>query len=159
MGCHFFRCFWFLIGTRNQEKKQKRHFCFCFWRPFWNDLIIRFLIENKILRHLVFSPLFWRLKHSFLLKVLIYCNFMKSRPSEEVIKAFTTLWNSNPTWAVYDAANPDTLNPRFIRMDSEAAYTIRSSYPESNPAYNLPNRELFPSSDSDCCIKQKTSKM
>ena len=48
---------------------------------------------------------------------------MKSRPSEEVIKAFTTLWNSNPTWAVYDAANPDPLNPRFIRMDSEAAYT------------------------------------
>ena len=24
---------------------------------------------------------------------------------------------------VYDAANPDPLNPRFIRMDSEAAYT------------------------------------
>ena len=39
MGRHFFRCFWFPIGTRNQEKKQKRHFCFCSWRPFWNDLI------------------------------------------------------------------------------------------------------------------------
>ena len=54
---------------------------------------------------------------------MIYCNFTKSRSSEEVIRAFTTLWNSNPTWAVYDAANPDPLNPRFIRMDSEAAYT------------------------------------
>ena len=39
-GCHFFRCFWFPIGTRNQRKEQKRHFCFCFWRPFWNDLSV-----------------------------------------------------------------------------------------------------------------------
>ena len=54
---------------------------------------------------------------------MIYCNFTKSRSSEEVIKAFTTLWNSNSTWAVYDAANPNPLNPRFIRMDSEAMYT------------------------------------
>ena len=54
---------------------------------------------------------------------MIYCNFTKSRSSEEVIRALTTLWNSNPTWAVYDAANLDPLNPRFIRMDSEAAYT------------------------------------
>ena len=38
-GCHFFPCFWFFpIGTRNQRKKQKHHFCFCFWRPYWDDL-------------------------------------------------------------------------------------------------------------------------
>ena len=54
---------------------------------------------------------------------MIYCKFTKSRSSEEVIKAFNTLWNSNPTWAVYDAANLDPINLRFIWMDSEAAYT------------------------------------
>ena len=39
-GCHFFPCFWFPIGTRYQGQKQKRHFCFCSWRPYWNDLRI-----------------------------------------------------------------------------------------------------------------------
>ena len=38
-GCHFFPCFWFPIGTRNLRQKQKRHFCFCFWRPYWYDLM------------------------------------------------------------------------------------------------------------------------
>ena len=54
---------------------------------------------------------------------MIYCNFTRNRSAEEVVKSFTKLWNLNPSWLVYDAANPDPLNPRFIRMDSESAYT------------------------------------
>ena len=32
---------------------------------------------------------------------------------------------------------------------------IRSSYPESSPAYNLPRRELFPNSDSPAVVSRK----
>ena len=32
---------------------------------------------------------------------------------------------------------------------------IRSSYPESSPSYNLPSRELFPSSDSPAVVRRK----
>ena len=54
---------------------------------------------------------------------MIYCNFIRNRSAEELVKSFTKLWNLNPSWLVYDAANPDPLNPRFIRMDSESACT------------------------------------
>ena len=46
-GCHFFPCFWFPIGTRNQRQKQKRHFYSCFWRHYWNDLKAQFAFSNK----------------------------------------------------------------------------------------------------------------
>ena len=37
-GCLFFPCFWSLLERGTIDKK-KRHFCFCFWRPYWNDLM------------------------------------------------------------------------------------------------------------------------
>ena len=54
---------------------------------------------------------------------MIYCNFTRNRSADKVIKSLTKLWNLNLSWLVYDAANPDPLNPRFIRLDSESAYT------------------------------------
>ena len=54
---------------------------------------------------------------------IIYCNLTRKRSADEVIKSFTKLWNLNPSWLVYDAAYPDLLNSRFIRIDTESAYT------------------------------------
>ena len=36
--CHFFLVFGFFFHTTRNQKEKKRHFCFCFRRPHWNDL-------------------------------------------------------------------------------------------------------------------------
>ena len=53
---------------------------------------------------------------------MIYCNFTKSRGAEDIVNAFTKLWDLNPNWKVFDHRQLDHLNPRFIRMDSETSY-------------------------------------
>ena len=53
---------------------------------------------------------------------MIYCNFTKNREADEIIRSFTRLWDLHPAWRVFDHKNPDKLNPRFIRMDSETSY-------------------------------------
>ena len=53
---------------------------------------------------------------------MIFCNFTKSRGAEELVNAFTRLWNLNPNWKVFDHRQTDHLNPRFVRMDSESSY-------------------------------------
>ena len=53
---------------------------------------------------------------------MIYCNFTKSRGVEDIVNAFTKLWDLNPTWKVFDHRQKDHLNRRFIRMDSETSY-------------------------------------
>ena len=68
---------------------------------------------------------------------MIYCNFTRNRSAEEVVKSFTKRWNHNPSWLVYDAANPDPLNPRFIRMDSESAYTSEDVGDNQISTYNI----------------------
>ena len=53
---------------------------------------------------------------------MIYCNFIKSRAAEDMIKSFKLLWNLNFTWRVFDHAHPDPLNSRYIRMDPGTGY-------------------------------------
>ena len=53
---------------------------------------------------------------------VIYCNFTKNRKVDEILRSFTRLWDLHPIWKVFDHKNPDKLNPRFIRMDSERSY-------------------------------------
>ena len=53
---------------------------------------------------------------------MIYCNFTKNREADDIVRSFTRLWDLHPTWRVFDHKNPDKLNPRFIRMDSETSY-------------------------------------
>ena len=53
---------------------------------------------------------------------MIYCNFTKSQGAEDIVQAFTKLWNLNPSWKVFDHRQPHHKNPRFIRMDSETSY-------------------------------------
>ena len=53
---------------------------------------------------------------------MIFCNFTKSRGTEEIVNAFTRLWNLNPNWKVFDHRQTDHLNPRLVRMDSESFY-------------------------------------
>ena len=47
---------------------------------------------------------------------MIYCNFTKSRSAKDIITALTK------NWVHYDRT-PDFLNPRFIRLDPESAYS------------------------------------
>ena len=53
---------------------------------------------------------------------MICCNFTKSQGAEDVVQAFTKLWNLNPSWKVFDHRQPDHKNLRFIQMDSETSY-------------------------------------
>ena len=53
---------------------------------------------------------------------MIYCNFTKSRGAEDIVKAFTKLWDLNPNWKVFDHRQSDHLILRFVRMDSETSY-------------------------------------
>ena len=53
---------------------------------------------------------------------MIFYNFTKSRGAEEIVNAFTKLWNLNPNWKVFDRRQTDHLNPRFVRINSETSY-------------------------------------
>ena len=48
--------------------------------------------------------------------------YIKSRGAEEMVNAFTKLWDLNPPWKVFDNRQKDHLNPRFFRIDSETSY-------------------------------------
>ena len=53
---------------------------------------------------------------------MIFCDFTKSRGAEDIVNAFSKLWDSNPTWKVFDHRRKDHHNPRFVSMDSETSY-------------------------------------
>ena len=53
--------YWTIITLRTYlsmtepEKKQKHHFCFCFWRPYWNDFSSDYISIKSTGK--IFSPL------------------------------------------------------------------------------------------------------
>ena len=38
--------------------------------------------------------------------------------AEEIVNAFTKLWNLNPKWKVFDHRQTDHINPRFVRISA-----------------------------------------
>ena len=94
---------------------------------------------------------------------MIFCNFTKSRGAEEIVNAFTKLWNLNPNWKVFDHRQTDHLNPRFVRMDSETSYKsaeIRTFF--SDIGYKIehtPPRDKHAGSIAERTVGLSTGKM
>ena len=93
---------------------------------------------------------------------MIYCNFTKSWGAEDIVNAFTKLWDLNPDWKVFDHRQEDHLNPGFVRMDSETSYKsaeIRTFFSDIGcKIEHTPPRDKHAGGIAECTVGLLTGK-